>query len=800
MSGSQILLDTATVTTDAQAQLSTSSSRHTDATFTFTNSSASQGIYRIVTGSQNYTGLVARSPEITVGPNETKTVIAATLSSGTGYNFYLQRKEFGSWVQQGTKKILATKNIQDVNVSTSSKAAVVSWGKTHTAGYSVRLYDKSANSTQINAVTATLNTSTNKYEAVFTGLSNTINYRISIQTVEQNMNSSGRYYNQWRAVGGAEFTPSSLANLDVDAIFASYADLSWDDGDVGEDEEDGEAEFRVWRSDGGTGTNAVLIMDWTPDTTKTFTDTGLVPGTGYRYQLHRKGVDGAIVNQDTKEATTMKTELADGVPWSTVIQWSWAEVYEGAVTRHRLTPAGGETVTTPVSGTTVVLRNLTPDTSYTFEIVVIEKGEEVVVDTSVQKTDKPGVLSLQQAGYTTATFTVQSLATRSTTYYVANEDESIKSANISFDAGDVTKTVQLMGFNVNSTNKIFLKRAESGHWNIQSGGGLLDHISTTMQRLTAATSVASTSAMITWDQGYTNASYEVSLYDIPADPSTLPIQVKANGDIANTGGKRSAVFTGLSMETEYWGMITVQETNAAGVSEKMYIRPFNFDTSAGAVFQTGEVKASSVHLTWDAGEVGEADGVAEFMVLKQEVSVGTYTDATPWLPHTTSSFATISGLKPGVDYRFQLLRMRLDGGRAGQAILNVTTKTSVLTISGTASSHIQADWTELYPGAQYQLMYKSEGGTPVTFNDGTITETTALLTGLESSTTYVIELYVIEDGVAVGLATQALGSAASAKTGTSKVVVAAGVTVAAVAVGVVIFKMKAASAAKALLL
>ena len=797
MSGSPVLIDTKTVTTDSQAQLVLHSTRYTDATVTFKNPSDSQGVYRVVHGSQNYTNLTTVSTEVTFDANQTKAVICVGLSAGSGYNFYLQRKEFGSWIRQGDSIVVTTKKATDVNVSTSSKAAIVSWPKTHEASYTARLYDKAANTTQIVAPVATFNTSTNRYEATFTGLSNTKNYRISIQTVEKYINASNQYGNKWIIASTLEFTPSELANIEVDSVFASYVNLSWDDGEVGQDEADEEAEFRIYRKMSDNG-QWIEIMSWTPDTTKTFVDTDLVPGTKYIYMLQRKGVDGVHVVQDSKEVTTKTTTLSAGSAWSTAIQWGWAEIYDSSVMQYGITVEGGETIYSGVAGTTIILRNLSPDTEHTLELFVVEKGERVLVDTSTKRTDKSGIVSLQQARYSTATFTIQNFSSRDTHYYIANEDESIKSSNISFSAGNSTKNVDLNGFNINSTSKIFLKRAESGRWVTQtSGEGILDHVVLTMKNITMSTSVASTSAMIQWDNGYDGAIYELSLFD-NGDQEAVPIDVKANGDISSSEGKRIAILTDLEMETPYWGTITVTETNASGVDEKMVIQPFNFETSAGAVFQVGEVKASSAKLTWNAGNVEEEDGVAEFKVRKQEVSVGTWTDATNWLPHTTNSLATIYSLKPGTDYKFQLFRLGLDGSSVPQAIVDVTTKTSTLTISGTASSHIQAEWTELYPGAIYQLVYTADGSDPVTFGGGTTTATTALLTDLQSSTEYTVELYAIENGVPVGIATQALGSAASAKTGVSPIVVGGAVVAGAVVVGLVVFKLKAAKAASSL--
>lgn len=200
--------------------------------------------------------------------------------------------------------------------------------------------------------------------------------------------------------------------------------------------------------------------------------------------------------------------------------------------------------------------------------------------------------------------------------------------------------------------------------------------------------------------------------------------------------------------------------------------------------------------TWQAGEVLEDDGVADFKLQKKEEPSGSFADVTTWLPDSTS-LATIDNLKTGTKYSFALLRKTLSGGASSQAIVEVTTKTSALVVSGTASSTIQVNWESLYANAQYLIVYTPEGGSAMTFNDGPITTTMALLTNLESDTNYTVELYVIEGGVPVGIATEALGSAISAKT-TPNYMLIGGVTAVAtvptVGVVVLVIKMKKAKA------
>lgn len=90
-------------------------------------------------------------------------------------------------------------------------------------------------------------------------------------------------------------------------------------------------------------------------------------------------------------------------------------------------------------------------------------------------------------------------------------------------------------------------------------------------------------------------------------------------------------------------------------------------------------------------------------------------------------------------------------------------------------------------------MYTASGGSdrdPVTFGGGLITATEALFTDLQSSTEYVIQLYVIEEGVPVRVSTVALRSTATAKTTRDlKMIVAITAAVAQV-LAILVFKLK----------
>ncbi len=782
MSGAPILLDTRTARTDAAASIRFVGSTFTTMKFQVRNGSASRstlGLFRLVSGRSSGGGGTGKpavepvSSEISVGPGKTGFLVAFDLRMGTSYSTYLERKELGAWIRQGEKGIVrATHDMKDLSVSTSSSAAVVSWTRTHGGAYSVYL-DERGKKTLVPEVAPKFNPKTNKFSAVFSGLTSGAQYAARVAFVEATRTGSSK-----KVIAQHRFAPSAFANLEVISTFATFASLSWDSGGVGKHEADKEADFKVVKLDVAAKKESVAV-DWTPDTTgRKAVVKGLRPGARYAFRLYRRGVDGRAVFQEGSEKTTTTKATRATATWtgSTALAFNWDEIYDKASYGVRFGPAGSDGAIRRVTGTGFVPRGLEADTEFQLDLFVREQGKNHLVSTVRARTDRPGALALLRARHTTVSLETRWFAPNSSNvFHVVSEDGSVKSERFRV-AGTGKRTVEIRGLKPGSTHRFSLHRIEYGKFEKQRfGADSKGDLSVTTKALVPSVSVASTSAMLQWEQGYAGAAYEVQIFS--SSSSSSPVQTKADGDIAATkGGRRAAVVAGLDMETEYRGTISALEEDATGVASKLPVGSVVFDTSAGAVFRVGEVRASDATLSWSAGEVEEADGVAEFLVTRVEAGGKKEADASTWLPHRTggsSAATTVGGLKPGTAYAFRLYRKSLDGSRALQAVVGVTTKSSSLTVTGTASSRLEVEWSTLYAGARYVLTYAPKGGgggggggdgSPATFGGGPVTVTRAVISGLESNQEYTLELFVLENGRRVGVSTAALGSAVTVKT------------------------------------
>lgn len=182
-----------------------------------------------------------------------------------------------------------------------------------------------------------------------------------------------------------------------------------------------------------------------------------------------------------------------------------------------------------------------------------------------------------------------------------------------------------------------------------------------------------------------------------------------SGSSSTAGNERSVVVTSLGKNTTYHYVLKTKELNRSGSYLFIELKKDYFKTSAGATLIVDDVFSSFADISWVPGVVLEADGVAEFKVRKLEYPNGSYVDATAWLPHTVTT-KRVSGLKPGTEYRFALLRKGLDGVGKTHAIVNVTTKGTPLQVENKTSSTALLRWGDVYLGAQYVLTYSELKG------------------------------------------------------------------------------------------
>jgi len=166
--------------------------------------------------------------------------------------------------------------------------------------------------------------------------------------------------------GLIEFSPSLSAQIEItDGPFASYISLDWTAS-----ASDSSAEYRVVTRDTSSGNDDVLVEKST-STSAIIAD--LIPGTSYIFVLQRLELDGTWADQSQTIISTPTTSISIGSVASKTVEVSWGSLYANA--QYELLFNGTSSGVT--TDTSVILRDLDSDTSYTLELVVIELNEAV---------------------------------------------------------------------------------------------------------------------------------------------------------------------------------------------------------------------------------------------------------------------------------------------------------------------------------------------------------------------------------------------------------------------------------------
>lgn len=391
----------------------------------------------------------------------------------------------------------------------------------------------------------------------------------------------------------------------------------------------------------------------------------------------------------------------------------------------------------------------------------------VLIDTITVTTDSFAEISQKDITYTAVTLGWYNQSTDAADFRIVN-DEGVQVSDVvtveGKSSGDKTsgkgETI-VTKINQRSTQKFYLERMEHEEWIRQTSTTEgLDYVLTTMKTTSVSTSIGSHSAIVQWTDEYEGAQYTV----------TTPRGTFTEADMVTENGMKSLTLTGIQPKTQFRIKLSVLEESEDG-SGSVLLWNKQFQTSEAATFQVDEIYASYANVSWskdglDTAEgLGsqEEDGIADFRVLAKLSSEDAWEVVVESTPETTNS-ATIEGIEPGFEYDLKLERLQLDGSWEEQVVISMTTVISSMSIQSVGSRSIEVSWTPLYDGAEYELTYTSgDEGTKV-FGDSTLLETDAIIKELSPNTAYTIELYVIEGGEKVGVATLQLGSSVEAKT------------------------------------
>ena len=206
---------------------------------------------------------------------------------------------------------------------------------------------------------STNSVSTTSGEAFLSGLTQGDTYELSLSVTENSTTV---------VLATSQFTTSAAAQMNITGPFASYIGIDWTSSVDGTG-----SLYRI--VDRNSSSDDVLASS--SSVTKA-TIEGLSPGTEYNIVLQRQELAGGWSDQSEVIVNTLTSSMSFSSVASKTIELTWTGLYTGASFEVFYTPSGGSPVG---NGQTLenstVLRDLSPGTEYSVQLVVYELGEAV---------------------------------------------------------------------------------------------------------------------------------------------------------------------------------------------------------------------------------------------------------------------------------------------------------------------------------------------------------------------------------------------------------------------------------------
>ena len=364
----------------------------------------------------------------------------------------------------------------------------------------------------------------------------------------------------------------------------------------------------------------------------------------------------------------------------------------------------------------------------------------VLLDSIEVQTDPYAGMSTVSVGYVDAIVQWQNPSDTTATFRVVAEDGSLLSTETEVGSNNTHQHVLFMPGPLGTSTKAYLERYEIDTWIRQTSTTSLDYVLISKPTTNMTITSGSTTAKVTFPTPV-DATYYVA-YGVTNRTE--------NRILATTSGSAAEVLiTGLTEGQTYMiGLFVMFPQHAvehefnAGGEQGDFLHETTFSTSSNAEMVVTGPFASYMVLDWSASVDGQG---SNYRIVNR---VSTSDDVLA--VSSTQTTATIQDLQPGSEYRVVLQRLELDGSWSDQNEIIANTLISSLSLTSIASQTLELNWTSLYAGATFEIMYGVSGGNLV--GGGSTQELSTILRDLKAGTTYDLQLVVYELGQAVGLA------------------------------------------------
>ena len=360
-----VVLSTVQVTTDAYASLYLSNVTFSTISLSWQNVSSNSSDFRIVDASNSAAGTDV-SGTISVSAGSTGSYTVSSLVPGTAYKYYLERYEIDTWIRQTSTNSLidyveATTYSTSTTLNVSSTSAQCFWNNP-IVGQRYRVTVEKSDD-QSTLIERTIGSRDETGEVIFGDLEQGVSYILKISVEEGNA-----YYE----IAQETFTTSSAAAMEVvEGPMASYIVLDWTSSVDGKG-----SNYRIVNRVSGSGSDSdSILVESSTDTVATIRN--LTPGESYVFVLQRLELDGTWDDQTQISTTALTSSLSVSSIGSTTIELSWSQISSNSEYEILYSSSGGTIGSGRTSDLYAILRDLSPGTSYTLQLVTYELGEAV---------------------------------------------------------------------------------------------------------------------------------------------------------------------------------------------------------------------------------------------------------------------------------------------------------------------------------------------------------------------------------------------------------------------------------------
>ena len=364
----------------------------------------------------------------------------------------------------------------------------------------------------------------------------------------------------------------------------------------------------------------------------------------------------------------------------------------------------------------------------------------VLLDSIEVQTDAYAGMSTVSVGYVDAVVQWQNPSDTTATFRVVKEDGTLLSTATEVSSNNTKEHVLYIPGSLGTSTKAYLERYEIDTWIRQTSTSSLDYVLISKPTTSMTVTSGSTTAKVTFPTPV-DATYYVG-YGV-SNASENRILAGSSGSTAEvliTGLTEGQTYK-IGLYVMFPQYVVDHEFNANG-DQGDFLHETTFSTSSNAEMVLTGPFASYMALDWSASVDGQG---SNYRIVNR---VSTSDDVLA--VSSTQTTATIQDLQPGSEYRIVLQRLELDGNWSDQNEIIANTLISSLSLTSIASQTLELNWTSLYAGATFEIMYAPSGGTLV--GSGSTQELSTILRNLKAGTTYDLQLVVYELGQAVGLA------------------------------------------------